>query len=246
MNNGEHPSGSPTTIDPSSIDDKVRKLLAKAERTDNAHEAEAFSRKAAQLIALYRLDPDRLHGSVTDVVELRRIVIGQGGYQRARLQLLCAVARSHDCRVITEHWGQHLHANVIGVTANLDSTELLYMSLHSQAARGMSKLRRNGAGRTLSARRSFLLAFAVEVDRMLAEVRQATEQTLAVDSFHPAVVSEHARIDDFIAANFGRLGKGRGARVTTLDGWDEGTKAATASDIGRARLDDADQPALPP
>ena len=40
--------------------DKIRKLLAKAEGTDNTNEAEAFSAKAAQLIAEHRIDPDHL------------------------------------------------------------------------------------------------------------------------------------------------------------------------------------------
>ena len=39
---------------------KVRKLLAKAEATDNTNEAEAFSAKAAALIAAHRIDPARL------------------------------------------------------------------------------------------------------------------------------------------------------------------------------------------
>ncbi len=39
---------------------RVRKLLDKAEATTNAHEADAFSRKAAELIAAHRIDPDRL------------------------------------------------------------------------------------------------------------------------------------------------------------------------------------------
>ena len=37
----------------------IAALLAKAERTDNAHEAEVFSRKAAELVARHRIDPDR-------------------------------------------------------------------------------------------------------------------------------------------------------------------------------------------
>ena len=39
---------------------RVRKLLDKAEGTLNAHEADAFSRKAAELIAEHRIDPERL------------------------------------------------------------------------------------------------------------------------------------------------------------------------------------------
>ena len=39
---------------------KVRKLLAMAEGSTNSNEADAFSRKAAELIAANRIDPERL------------------------------------------------------------------------------------------------------------------------------------------------------------------------------------------
>ena len=44
--------------------DKIRKLLAKAEGTDNTNEAEAFSAKAAQLIAEHRIDPDHVRDAL--------------------------------------------------------------------------------------------------------------------------------------------------------------------------------------
>ena len=83
--------------------DRIRKLLAKAEGTDNANEAEVFSAKAAQLIAEHRIDPTHVrdalaHGSLA----LRRIAVGRGAYVRARLALLDAVARNHDCEVVFE------------------------------------------------------------------------------------------------------------------------------------------------
>ena len=39
---------------------RVRKLLDKAEGTSNPHEAEAFSRKAAEIAARHRIDHERL------------------------------------------------------------------------------------------------------------------------------------------------------------------------------------------
>ena len=65
-----------TEPDPTLLD-RVRKLLAKAEGTDNPHEAEAFSAKAAELIALYRIDPARLVARADDRLELRRVPLGR-------------------------------------------------------------------------------------------------------------------------------------------------------------------------
>ena len=83
--------------------DKIRKLLAKAEGTDNANEAEAFSAKAAQLIAEHRIDPEHVRDALAHgALGLRRIALGRGAYVRARLALLDAVARNHDCEVVFE------------------------------------------------------------------------------------------------------------------------------------------------
>ena len=53
------------------------------------NEAEAFSAKAAALIAAHRLDPDHVRDSLDrGAVGLRRIALGRGAYVRARLALL--------------------------------------------------------------------------------------------------------------------------------------------------------------
>ena len=80
---------------------RVRKLLDKAEATTNAHEADAFSRKAAELIADHRIDPDRLAAvDAADDLQVREIEIGRGAYVRARLALLQAIAEANDVRVV--------------------------------------------------------------------------------------------------------------------------------------------------
>ena len=76
--------------------ERVRKLLAKAEGTENPHEAEAFSAKAAALIARYRISPERLRAAVDETLAVRRRPMGKGAYVRARLALLMAVADAHD------------------------------------------------------------------------------------------------------------------------------------------------------
>ena len=80
--------------------ERVRKLLAKAEKTDNPHEAEAFATKAAELIALHRIAPERLRPTRDGRPELRRVPLGRGAYVRARLALLGAVAQAHDAQVV--------------------------------------------------------------------------------------------------------------------------------------------------
>jgi len=81
---------------PSSLLAKVRKLLAKAEATDNANEAEAFSAKAAELIAVHRIDTAGLApGDAEARLAVRAVPVGRGAYVRGRLALLGAVATTH-------------------------------------------------------------------------------------------------------------------------------------------------------
>ena len=87
-----------TSYEPDDITiNRVRKLLRKAEATDHPHEAEAFSRKAAELIARHRIDADLLvANSERDAPELvvSDIELGRGAYVRARLALLAAIAHA--------------------------------------------------------------------------------------------------------------------------------------------------------
>ena len=152
--------------------DKIRKLLAKAEGTDNANEAEAFSAKAAQLIAQHRLDPEWVSEALAHgTLGLRRIRIGRGAYVRARLALLDAVARHHDCEVVFETGPAGTLAVLAGYESDLDVTEVLYASLHVQASSQMASFRSRTPAATQRWRRSFLFGFATRVGEQLAEAR---------------------------------------------------------------------------
>ena len=82
---------------------KVRKLLAMAEGSPNSNEADAFSRKAAELIAAHRIDPDRLRVQVgDDELAVHEFVLGRGAYVRGRLGLLQVIGDAHGCRTVFE------------------------------------------------------------------------------------------------------------------------------------------------
>ena len=114
--------------------ERVRKLLTKAEKTDNPHEAEAFAAKAAELIALHRIAPERLRPTPAGRPELRRVPLGRGAYVRARLALLGAVAQAHDAQVVFQSGPDGMTAILAGYPDDLDIVAVLYPSLHAQAA----------------------------------------------------------------------------------------------------------------
>ncbi len=156
---------------------KVRKLLAKAEATDNPNEAAAFSAKAAQLIAAHRIDPSRLAAEHADGdrLGLRRVPIGRGAYVRARLALLGAVAAANDCELVWQSGPDGATALLAGFESDLDATLVLHESLHLQAAGQMAALRRSTPAATQRWRRAFLFGFAARVGELLADARQRAE-----------------------------------------------------------------------
>ena len=219
--------------------DKVRKLLAMAEGSSNPNEADAFSRKAAELIAAHRIDPNRLSAAVRDdVLALRNIALGRGAYVRARLALLHAVADAHGCRLVFAPSYDGTTAHLAGFESDLDSTELLYTSLHAQAAARTAAVRRQTGAATQQWRRSFLFGFANQVRAMLAESRHsaegAAEQT---GTTLPMLAARDRRVDDFARQSFGRVVSARRPAGATASGWEAGRRAADGADLGRRRVD---------
>lgn len=239
---------------PVEVLDRVRKLLDKAESTGNDHESEAFAHKAAELIARHRIDPARLAAARSDgdlgVID---IDIGRGAYVRARLALVQAIAGNHDARVVFQSTPTGTIAHVAGFRTDLDAVELLYASLHQQAAAQMAGIRRSTAAATQRFRRSFLFGYAQRIHEVLrsarAEVESAaqtqgrgTRRRSKADGSGAAaglavIMAERAeRVDEFAAAAFGRVRTARPPRAAQAVGWDAGAAAASRADVGRSRL----------
>ena len=219
--------------------DKVRKLLAKAEATDNPNEAAAFSAKAAQLIAAHRIDPSTLAAEHAngDRLGLRHVPIGRGAYVRARLALLGAVAAANDCELVWQSGPDGATALLAGFESDLDATLVLHESLHLQAAGQMAALRRSTPAATQRWRRAFLFGFAARVGELLADARQRAEaDARSTGTSLPDVVSRSARVRDHATAAFGRVVAASAPSPAVAGGWDHGRRAATGADIGRVRL----------
>jgi hypothetical protein len=227
---------------------KVRKLLAKAESTSNPNEAEAFSAKAAELIAINRLDPAQVRDSLErGELAVRRIPLGRGAYVRARLALLMAVAGAHDCEVVFETGPAGTVAVVAGFDADLVVTALLFESLHVQAANQMAGTRLATPAATQRWRRSFLFGYARRVGELLSASRaQAAPPPAAAGpptlfdgeprASVPDLRARTERVKEFARAAFGPVHTARGARPTSAAGWKDGHRAAGRADIGRSRL----------
>lgn len=216
---------------------KVRKLLAMAEGSPNANEADAFSRKAAELIAAHRIDPDRLRDEADDALSVLEIELGRGAYVRGRLGLLQVVAEAHGCRVVFEVQPRGTVAFVAGFRSDLDTTELLYHSLHTQASGRMAGERRSTGAATQRWRRSFLFGFADEIRSMLdGSARRARRHLHPSSSALPALRARDRRVEEYARRRFGRVSAARRPAPATATGWEAGRRAASRADLGRRRM----------
>lgn len=217
--------------------ERVRKLLDKAEGTNNPHEAELFAGKAAELVAAHRIDPRRLEqaGSADDL-DVRRFNLGRGAYVRARLSLLTNVADAHDARVVFQSGPEGMIAWAAGFTSDLDVIEAMYASLHQQAASQMASIRRATPAATQRYRRSFLFGYAARLGDLLHESRQRVEAEHAVPSVLPALRARRERVDEHATEAFGTVRAARPARAAQAGAWSAGAAAADQADLGKARL----------
>ena len=163
---------------------RIRALLAKAESTEFAEEAEALSGRAQELMAKYSID-HALLAAETGQAETpggRRIAV-DNPYEAPKATLLQIVAQANRCRVV---WSKDLGlVTVIGFPADLDAVELLFTSLLVQANTAMLRSggKRDGAGRsrTRAFRQSFLLAYAVRIGERLSEAADHAEQAAVAE-----------------------------------------------------------------
>ena len=218
---------------------KVRKLLAMAERSTHVGEADAFSRKAAELIAAHRLDAERLRAETHDELRVRTFDVGRGAYVRARIALLQAVAEGHGCRLVFAPSRNGTVAYVAGFRSDLEAVEILHASLHAQASSRMAGERRPTPAATQRFRRSFLFGFADEVQRMLTRTRTTVERAAmsAGSTTLPVLRAREAQVDDFARASFGRVVAARRVSAASAAGWDAGRAAASRADLGRRGME---------
>ncbi len=221
---------------------RVRKLMDKAAATSNSHEADAFSRKAAELIARHRIDPEALVEVRGDELAVREISLGRGAYVRARLALLMAVADAHDSRVVFASTPTGTIAYVAGHVSDLDLVEVMYTSLHAQAAAQMALERRATPAATQRHRRSFLFGYADRVAKSFDEVRAAAQAgsstPVPVDATGRSLarLERVERVEKFLGRRFGRVRTARSSAGAELGGWNAGSAAAAQADLGRQRV----------
>ncbi len=221
--------------------ERVRKLLDKAAGTDNEHEADVFARKAAELVARHRIDPEQLERrQVPDDLTLVELDVGRGAYVRGRLALLHNIAENHDVRMVFRSTPTGTVATMAGRRDDLAVVEVMYASLHQQAGAKMAEIRSATGAATQRQRRAFLFGFADRIGELLAETRAGVEASAARTDGNGSTAlvlrERRERIDDFAERSWGRVRSAAPPAAVSADGFARGVAAADRADVGRKRI----------
>jgi hypothetical protein len=217
---------------------RIRGLLAKAESSDYAEEADAFMAKAQELMTRYRIDRTVVEvdaeGDSAPPIEARRVWL-EDPYLEAKAFLLANVASANRCRAVVEP--KIGFSTLVGHPEDLDATDLLFTSLLVQATRRITAIGNDPTfgrrSRKPSYRRSFFLAYA---DRIGARLREANKAaTVAADEalgnrLLPVLTRRDEEIDTAVGALFGKLREMKFS-LTDVAGWAAGTAAADMAEL---------------
>jgi len=165
--------------------DKIAALLAKAERTDNDAEREAFSAAAERLMMKWGVTDAMAEAAAAQKTGVASAIIREdlesgGTYHHAWSQLAAQISAGlGTVKVIRSGHGTKWTTIVIGTEADIERFKMLWTSLRIQADNSMkawwAPFRGTGNGQGFARRRQFLLSFAVRVGQRLTEERKEAE-----------------------------------------------------------------------
>ncbi|MGI5289269.1 DUF2786 domain-containing protein [Nonomuraea polychroma] len=214
--------------------DRVRKLLAKAERTDNDHERATFMAAASALMAKYGIDT--LPPVGTRQTPGDRIVTLPGPWAREKARLVSLVAQAVRCRPLLigrGDGGQRVH--VFGFAADLERADLLATSLLLQMASGLARVRVPEDVTAVRAyRRSWLLGFTDEVYRLLCEAESRAEAESAGAGTELVLADRRAEVARAVSAHYPHIRMS--VPRTSGSGYRDGVAAGRRADLGRTGM----------
>jgi hypothetical protein len=228
---------------PDRLLDRVRKLLAKAEADGvTTEEAQAFTAKAAELMAKYGIDRALLAAArpETDKPD-NRIVEIYNPWARVQAHLLCGLAAALRCQCILLPAGAGQRVHMFGYASDIERTDVLYTSVLIQMWHGLIAAPVPAWSDSPRAwRRSWLLGYAAAVTAKVRAAEQSAERAAAEapgggSSKAALVLADRSLVIRQNVAHAYPLT--RAARVTyTGNGYGAGYAQGKRADIGSGRV----------
>lgn len=232
-----------------SLEQKIAKLLAKAERTDNAHEAEAFSRAAERLMLKWSIDEAVIRSRMGADQKPESIVTKNVGpfpklFVKARTGVAaCVVNGMGNMKVyLTTHSDGQVTVRIMGFESDVDRAIILVNSIVLQADSAMRSWWKDYPMRkamkssdALKARRQFLFSFGLAVQARLKEMRAEEVQVSAKKEPGTELVLMDRGQQVDAEFNKLRLRRGRGVKGSAY-GAAEGHAAGQRANLGARGL----------
>ena len=236
--------------------DKIGKLLAQAEGTDNEHEADAFVTRAQELATTYAVDLELARArqaarhlrAADEAFEQRKLVIGERGKRgnRQLVVLYLVVAQAND--VLANVANDSTFVLGFGYPADLDVVEQLWASLATQMASAAARRLRAGEHResgvaAVSWRLSFYEGWMHAVQERLerARARAVRAHDVAEPSTSGALVlrEKAQRVREFhdrASEARGSWRGSRGDRRVSGSAWRAGERDGRVARLGEPEL----------
>lgn len=224
----------------SSLVARIRALLAKAESTEFAAEAEVFTAKAQDLMTRHAIDEALVREQAgTDIAVHGRRILVDSPYALDKAALLNQVAAANRVQAVWNDFAASM--TVVGVRTDVEQVEMLFTSLLIQATRAMTEAGRapsaSRVNRSSSFRRAFLTGYAVRIGQRLTK---ASEQAVASygGELVPVLARQRQAIEDEVERLFPHIIHKGSSRTFDRRGWEAGTEAAdravfTTGQVGR-------------
>lgn len=207
------------------IVEQIKKILAKAEATDNDHEASAFFAKAEELIIKHAVEEWQLSPEQREQVETRIIPVGRNRPDHALRNI---ISKNNGVRLILI--GSSQHAHIVGRRSDIEFCEALYASLLLHRERELAKADRPPYDHPRSFNHSFRLAYAVKVAERM-EAWKAAANEASGPGTELMLFDRSKEIDNFIEINIGRTHNRSAPQLTSEAGYDRGVEAGQRADI---------------
>lgn len=238
--------------------EKIRKILAKAEGTDNVHEADAFLQKAQKLARQHAIDLETVRQSSTgksSQPERKVIHIGAPGKQGNTLliALLAAVGLAND--VTFEASSKNTYAVAYGFPSDIEVVETLFTHLSLQMIQAANDYLKTGSYKRdgvhgKSARKTFYIAFVNRIHARLTEANEAADQEATGTSTAMVLVGKRDEVEKFRKGMSKATTKWRGPSSQrsqskdALQAGDQAGRNARLSDLGALDGDGANSKAV--
>lgn len=229
--------------------ERIRKLLARAERAGTPEEAQACTDKAVELMARHGIDMALLAAAEpgTDEIGTTHVEIADP-YSAGKARLLGWTATALRCRAVLHQLGGGRvgAVTVFGFGSDRERVEVLFTSLLLQATAQLVRERPPWPGESVAAyRRSWLHGFAVQVHRRLVDAERRAEQAAGARATTAdeepgtgaalVLADRRDRVERAYAEAFPALGRSRRATLSG-SGFTAGAAAGERADLGSGAL----------